>query len=58
MVTTWLAGALVEHVLAWWRGDLSPRWLRAQARREARIDFHSVSWRWPVHQRHDHEEAT
>ncbi len=57
MVTTWLARA-GERVLAWWRGDsMSPRWRRVQAQREARIDVHGVPWRWPVHQRHDHEEA-
>ena len=56
MVTTWLAGAL-ERVLVWWRGDMSPRWRRVQARREARIDFDGVPWRWPVYQPHDHDRG-
>ena len=57
VTTNGLARAL-QHVFAWWRGDLSPRWRRAQARREARIDFHGVPWRWPVNTGdHDREAA-
>ena len=27
---------------------MSPEWLREQKRRDQRIEFHGVCWRWPV----------
>ena len=33
---------------------VSPKWLERQRRRDSRVEFHGVCWRWPVNQAHDH----
>lgn len=47
-----MIGRIVSELVAWWHTEtMSTDWLRAQGRREERVKWHGVEWRWPINKR-------